>query len=196
MQQNFNRIAIVNRGEPAMRLIHAVREYNIENNTNIRTIAFYTDPDRQSMYVREADEVYSLGEPTYLDESVGERKISYLDYIRLEKGLIETKAEAVWVGWGFVAEHPNFVDLCEKLNIVFIGPSGDVMRKLGDKINSKLIAEKAKVPVAPWSGGPVKTLEDAVKVCNEIGYPTVIKATAGGGGRGIRKIFNESQISL
>lgn len=194
MQKDFNRIAIVNRGEPAMRLIHAVREFNMENNASIRTIALFTEPDRKAMFVREADEAVFLGEATYYDELAAENKISYLNYSLLEKALKESKAEAAWVGWGFVAEHPGFADLCKELGIAFIGPDGNIMRKLGDKITSKLIAGQANVPVAPWSGGPVETIEEARKHAGEIGYPVVIKATAGGGGRGIRKIYNEAQL--
>ena len=98
------------------------------------------------------------------------------------------RADAVWPGWGFVAEHPAFADLCEELGIVFVGPSGDVMRTLGDKIQSKLMAEKAGVPVAPWSNGPVETIEEAREHAERIGFPLMIKAAAGGGGRGIRRV--------
>ncbi len=106
----------------------------------------------------------------------------------LEKALVETKADAAWVGWGFVAEIPEFAELCEKVGVTFVGPSADAMRKLGDKIGSKLIAEEVGVPVAPWSRGAVTDLEHALKVAEEVTYPLMLKATAGGGGRGIRKI--------
>ncbi|MGB5375742.1 MAG: biotin carboxylase N-terminal domain-containing protein, partial [Polyangiales bacterium] len=190
----FKRIAIVNRGEPAMRFIIAAREYEQEHRESLHTIALYTDPDRRAMFVREADEAYSLGPATYLT-SEGHRKSSYLDYDRLERALIETRAEAVWPGWGFVAEHPGFADLCERLGIVFIGPTGDMMRQLGDKIASKQLAETAEVPVAPWSGGEVATLEDARRHAARLGYPLMIKATAGGGGRGIRRVQSESELA-
>jgi acetyl/propionyl-CoA carboxylase alpha subunit/acetyl-CoA carboxylase carboxyltransferase component len=191
---SFKRIAIVNRGEPAMRFIIAAREYEQENRESLHTIALYTDPDRRAMFVREADEAYSLGAATYLTNE-GHRKSSYLDYDRLERALIETRAEAVWPGWGFVAEHAGFADLCERLGIVFIGPTGDMMRKLGDKIASKQLAEKAEVPVAPWSGGEVATLDDARKHAARLGYPLMVKATAGGGGRGIRRVQSESELA-
>ena len=113
MDKNFRRIAIVNRGEPARRLITAVRELNRERDLGLATIALYTDPDRRAMFVRDADEAFHLGTATYVDERDGERKSSYLDYQRLERALTQTRAEAVWVGWGFVAEHAAFVDLCE-----------------------------------------------------------------------------------
>ncbi|WP_428263996.1 carboxyl transferase domain-containing protein [Haliangium sp.] len=195
MQFSFQRIAIVNRGEPARRLITAVRELTEEYGHPLRTIALYTDPDRRAMFVRDADEAYSLGPATYVDPRDGERKSSYLDYGRLERALRATRAEAVWVGWGFVAEHAAFADLCERLGIVFIGPSGDVMRSLGDKIRSKQAAEKADVPVAPWSGGAVDSLDDARVHAERLGFPLMIKATAGGGGRGIRRVMSMDDLA-
>ena len=104
----------------------------------------------------------------------------------LERALVETGADAAWVGWGFVAEDPAFAELCEKIGVTFIGPSAEAMRKLGDKIGAKLIAEEVGVPVAPWSRGAVATLDDALAAADRIGYPLMLKATAGGGGRGIR----------
>ena len=112
------------------------------------------------MFVRHADEAYNLG-PTATVDADGKRTGAYLNYEGLKQALIATKADAVWPGWGFVAEHPAFADLVEELGLVFVGPSGDVMRALGDKIQSKLMAEKAGVPVAPWSNGPVETIEEA-----------------------------------
>lgn len=191
---DFERIAIVNRGEAAMRLIHAAREFNEDNDSNLRTIAFYTEPDRRAMFVREADEAVDLGSPMFIDKRDGQRKVRYLDYATLERALVESAADAVWPGWGFVAERADFVDLCDSLGIVFIGPSADVMRRLGDKIGSKLLAERARVPVAPWSGGPVDSLEDAFRHAEKIGYPLMIKPTAGGGGRGVRKILSERDL--
>ncbi len=194
MHFRFTRIAIVNRGEPAMRLIHAVREMNAEHRCGLHTIALYTEPDQNSMFVREADEAYCLGPATFVDPHDHSSKSSYLDMDRLARALKNVRAEAVWVGWGFVAERAEFVDLCDTLGIVFIGPSGDVMRTLGDKIASKRLAESAEVPVAPWSGGPVATREEALEVARRIGYPVLIKASAGGGGRGIRKARTPEQL--
>ncbi len=195
MFKDFDRIAIVNRGEPAMRLIHAVRELNGDDDRAMRTIALYTEPDRNAMFVREADEAYDLGSATFVDERDGQRKVRYLDYDALERALRETRADAVWVGWGFVSEHADFADLCERLGIVFVGPSGDVMRRLGDKITSKQCAEEASVPVAPWSGGPVESLEDARRHAENLDYPLMVKATAGGGGRGIRKVTSPDKLA-
>ncbi len=184
----FKRIAIVNRGEAAMRLIHAVRDLNAEqpDADPITVIALYTDAERTAMFAREADEAFPLG-------PAAERP--YLNHALLAATLAKANADAVWVGWGFVAEDPAFADLMESMGITFIGPSGDAMRKLGDKIGSKLIAEEVGVPVAPWSRGGVDTLEDALAAAERIGYPLMLKATAGGGGRGIRKVENADDLT-
>ena len=176
-----------------MRFIIAAREYASEHGEALHTIALFTDPDRRAMFVREADEAYGLG-PAIYTTTDGHRRSSYLDYERLEQALLATRAEAVWPGWGFAAERPEFVDLCDRLGIEFIGPTGDMMRKLGDKIASKQLAERAEVPVAPWSGGAVDTVADARRHAERLGYPLMIKATAGGGGRGIRRVTAESEL--
>ena len=194
MQHEFQRVAIVNRGEAAMRFIHAAREFNLEHGASLCTIALFTEPDRHAMFVREADEAVSLGAAQVIDPVTHQPKSSYVDYGRLERALADARADAVWVGWGFVAEHAAFADLCREMHIVFIGPDGDVMRRLGDKIASKLLAEQAQIPVAPWSGGPVETLADARHHAEHLGYPLLIKATAGGGGHGIRRVQSESQL--
>ncbi|MEV1321918.1 carboxyl transferase domain-containing protein [Micromonospora arborensis] len=181
----FNRVAIVNRGEAAMRLIHAVRELAAETGVQIETVALYTDVDRTATFVREADIAYDLGPASARP---------YLNLAVLERALTETGADAAWVGWGFVAEDPAFAELCEKIGVTFVGPSPDAMRQLGDKIGSKLIAEKVGVPVAPWSRGAVETLDAARASAAEVGYPLMLKATAGGGGRGIRVIRNEAEL--
>ncbi|MEU1588363.1 carboxyl transferase domain-containing protein [Micromonospora sp. NPDC005710] len=181
----FNRVAIVNRGEAAMRLIHAVRELAAETGIQLETVALYTDVDRNATFVREADIAYDLGPASARP---------YLNLAVLERALTETGADAAWVGWGFVAEDPAFAELCEKIGVTFVGPSADAMRQLGDKIGSKLIAEKVGVPVAPWSRGAVETLAAARASAAEVGYPLMLKATAGGGGRGIRVIRNEAEL--
>ena len=188
----FSRIAIVNRGEPAMRLINAVREWNAEQpaDRRLRTIALYTAVDRRAMYVREADEAVLIGpdDPDHMGTS------PYLDHAELERALRATRAEAVWPGWGFVSEKADFAELCERLGIIFVGPSGEVMRRLGDKIASKQLAESVEVPMAPWSGGPVTDVEAARKAAGTIGFPLMVKATAGGGGRGIRFVASADQL--
>ena len=182
----FSRVAIVNRGEAAMRLIHAVRDLAAETGARIETVALYTDVDRTATFVREADLSYDLGPASARP---------YLDLEVLERALAETGADAAWVGWGFVAEDPAFAELCEKTGVTFVGPSAEAMRRLGDKIGAKLIAEEVGVPVAPWSRGAVGTLEEALDAAARIGYPLMLKATAGGGGRGIRVITTEAELA-
>ncbi|WP_026119995.1 ATP-binding protein [Nocardiopsis potens] len=182
----FSRVAIVNRGEAAMRLIHAVRDIAAETGTRIETVALYTDVDRAAAFVREADLAYDLGPASARP---------YLDLKALERALTATGADAAWVGWGFVAEDPAFAELCEQIGVAFIGPSPDAMRRLGDKIGAKLIAEEVGVPVAPWSRGAVDTLDDALAAAERIGYPLMLKATAGGGGRGIRVITDPAELA-
>ncbi|HPF81090.1 ATP-binding protein [Nostocoides australiense] len=184
----FSRIAIVNRGEAAMRLIHAVRDLNAAAaaDRQMSVIALHTEGEKGAMFVREADVAYDLGPASARP---------YLDYAVLERALVDTRADAAWVGWGFVAEDPNFADLCARLGVTFVGPSAEAMRKLGDKIGSKLIAEEVGVPVAPWSRGGVDSLEDAQEAAARIGYPLMLKATAGGGGRGIRKVTSDAELA-
>jgi len=184
----FGRIAIVNRGEAAMRLIHAAREINAEQPAAppLVTIALHTDGERTAMFAREADETYALGPASARP---------YLDHAVLERALVETRADAVWVGWGFVAEDAGFAELCARLGVTFIGPSAEAMRRLGDKIGSKLIAEEVGVPVAPWSRGGVNTLDEALAAAERIGYPLMLKATAGGGGRGIRRVDGPEDLA-
>jgi acetyl/propionyl-CoA carboxylase alpha subunit/acetyl-CoA carboxylase carboxyltransferase component len=181
----FRRIAIVNRGEPARRLIHAAHELGQERGEPIRTIAFHTAAERWAAFVREADEAIEIG-------GAGN---PYLNHAELERALRASRADAAWVGWGFVAEDPAFAELCERIGVVFVGPTAEVMRRLGDKIEAKLLAEQLGVPVAPWSGGPVENMEEALRHAAVIGFPLMIKATAGGGGRGIRKVGSEAELA-
>jgi biotin carboxylase len=153
------RIAIINRGEAACRLIHAVREHNaaqdeLDDAQAIQAIALYTDSDRQATFVREADLAYCLGPASARP---------YLDLTVLASALVATGADAAWVGWGFVAEDPAFAELCDQLGVTLIGPSAEAMRKLGDKIGAKLMAEQVGLPVAEWSRGPVRTLAEALE---------------------------------
>ena len=192
MEGSFHRLAIVNRGEAAMRAIRAVRELNETSEHPISPIALYTEPDRQAMFVREADEAYCLDDGAREDSA--EQRSGYLDLAALERALTATAADAAWVGWGFVAERPEFAELCERLGIVFVGPNSRAMRLLGDKVEAKRLAEQAGLPVAPWSGARVETVAEAREQAHRIGYPLLIKAVAGGGGRGIRRVDGPEQL--
>jgi acetyl/propionyl-CoA carboxylase alpha subunit/acetyl-CoA carboxylase carboxyltransferase component len=188
----FRRIAVVNRGEAARRLIAAVRELNAERVAApgpppIQTIALYTESERHAPFVREADLAYCLGPASARP---------YLDLAVLERALVASGAEAAWPGWGFVAEDPAFAELCDRLGVTFIGPRAEAMRRLGDKIGAKLLAEAVGVPVAAWSRGPVRTLDEALQQARVIGYPLMLKATAGGGGRGIRAVGSADELRL
>ncbi|NLG54204.1 MAG: ATP-grasp domain-containing protein, partial [Rhodococcus sp.] len=187
----FKRIAVVNRGEAAVRLIRAVRELNAEQTGSdpITVIALHTEAERRAMFVRQADEGVVL-------RRTDAAATPYLDHAELARALQEARADAIWVGWGFVAEDPGFAEIVRDLGITFIGPSPEAMRLLGDKVEAKLLAEKVNVPVAPWSGGPVETRADARRHAHAIGYPLIIKARSGGGGRGIRKVWSEDELEL
>ncbi len=189
----IRRLAIVNRGEPAMRCLAAVGELNRESGEAITTIALYTEPDAASWYVREASEAMPLGPALWTDED-GNRHSAYLDIDRLMAVLAAARADSVWVGWGFVAESAEFAARCEDAGITFIGPSSDVIRLLGDKVRSKQLAERAGVPVVPWSGGPVHDPQSAQIAAQLIGYPVLVKAAAGGGGRGIRLVESDQAM--
>ena len=188
----FTRIAVVNRGEAARRLVHAVRELNSERllagcGTPLKTIALYTEAERHAFFVRAADLAYCLGPASARP---------YLDLAVLERALVETEADAAWPGWGFVAEDPAFAELCERLGVTFVGPSAKAMRALGDKVSAKLIAEAAGVPVAAWSRGPVSDLGEALAQAQRIGYPLMLKAAAGGGGRGIHAVGSDGELRM
>jgi acetyl/propionyl-CoA carboxylase alpha subunit/acetyl-CoA carboxylase carboxyltransferase component len=182
----LQRIAILNRGEAATRALRAIRELRAEEGCDLVGIALYTEPDAAAPFVREADESISLG-PALRAAANGAMRPAYLDHERVLAALRAMRADAVWPGWGFLAEDPSFVEKLETAEIGFLGPTAETMRRLGDKITSKLIAEAARVPVSPWSGGAVKKHELA-EHAKRIGYPLMLKATAGGGGRGIRML--------
>ena len=174
-----------------MRVIHAVRELNEERSVGIRLIVLHTHQERQAMFVREADEAVLIGGATAAGEA---RNNPYLDHAELRRALAQARADAVWAGWGLVAEDPGFVDLCQRLGIVFVGPDGDVMRRVGNRIAARLLAEQANVPVAPWSRGPVETVDDALLHGRRIGYPLTINAAAGSAGQASRVVMDEAHL--
>ncbi|WP_018977542.1 acetyl-CoA carboxylase biotin carboxylase subunit [Saccharibacillus kuerlensis] len=176
----FNKILIANRGEIAVRIIRACRELGIS------TVAVYSEADRDSLHVRLADEAYCIG-PTA-------SKDSYLNFTNLMSVATLTECDAVHPGYGFLAENADFAEICESCNITFIGPSPDAITRMGDKSVAKATMQSAGVPVIPGSDGLVDDLEQAVEIARGIGYPVIIKATAGGGGKGIRLAEDEDTL--
>ncbi len=157
MEHHFERIAIVNRGEAAIRLIRAIRELNYEQHLNLSAVALFTELDRQAMYVREADDAVCIGPDVFVDRPDGQPRSGYLDRERIERALKIAQADAAWVGWSLLAEESWFADLCQRLGIVFFGPDAGTLRLLGDKSNVRQLAQQANIPVVPWSGQPVET---------------------------------------
>ena len=176
-----------------MRLLNAVPEFNRQYATTIRTIALTTTPDRHAWFAREADESHDLGPATVVSAD-GERRLAYLDHDLVMDALDRVGADAVWVGWGFVSEHAEFAQRCEDAGISFIGPPAAVIRRLGDKIASKQLAERAGVRVVPWGGRAAADLDEARAHAEVVGYPLMVKAAAGGGGRGIRNADRQDQL--
>ncbi|MDH4016508.1 MAG: ATP-grasp domain-containing protein, partial [Actinomycetota bacterium] len=171
-----------------MRCIRAVKALRALEGRDLSVIALYTDPDRDAPFVRHADESVEIS-------SEGGAVAAYLDHDGVLDALQKMRVDAVWPGWGFVAEDPAFVTKLAEAGIAFLGPGADAMSGLGDKITSKQLAEKAGVPVTAWSGRALESVEDAAEQAERIGYPVVIKATAGGGGRGIRLVFEPDELA-
>lgn len=176
----FHKILVANRGEIAVRIIRACRELGIY------TVAVYSEADRESLHVRLADEAYCIG-PTL-------SKDSYLNFTNLMSVATLTESDAVHPGYGFLAENADFAEICEQCNITFIGPSPQAISKMGDKSVAKQTMKEANVPVIPGSDGLIEDLDEAVRIAREIGYPVIIKATAGGGGKGIRIADDEESL--
>jgi len=173
----FNRILIANRGEIALRIIRACREMGIE------TVAVFSEGDRGSQYLELADEAYCIGPPKSAQ--------SYLNIKQIISAAEVGNVEAIHPGFGFLSENAHFNEVCRSCQIEFIGPTPDAMEKLGDKNTARDMARAADVPVVPGSDGLLETEEQAVAVAQEIGFPVLIKATAGGGGKGMRVAANE-----
>lgn len=176
----FQKILIANRGEIAVRIIRACRELGIS------TVAVFSEADRDSLHVRMADEAYCIG-PT-------SPKDSYLNFANLMSVATLTGADAIHPGYGFLAENADFAEICERCGITFIGPSHEAIAKMGDKSVAKQTMKEAGVPVIPGSDGLVEHVDEAVEIARQIGYPVIIKATAGGGGKGIRIAENEEKL--
>ena len=176
----FNKILIANRGEIALRIIRTCKELGI------KTVAVYSTADADSLHVKFADEAVCIGPPASKD--------SYLKIQSILAAAEITNAEAIHPGYGFLAENAEFSRICTEHDIKFIGPSPEAISKMGDKAVAKATMIANKVPVVPGSKGVVATYEDAKKVCEEIGYPLIIKASAGGGGRGMRVVEEASEL--
>jgi acetyl-CoA carboxylase biotin carboxylase subunit len=176
----FHKILIANRGEIAVRIIRACKELGIY------TVAVFSEADRDALHVRIADEAYCIGPVLSKD--------SYLNLTNLMSVATLTEVDAIHPGYGFLAENADFAEICETCNITFIGPSPMAISKMGDKSVAKQTMQDAKVPVIPGSNGLIEDLEEVVRTAREIGYPVVIKATAGGGGKGIRIADDEDML--
>ena len=174
MAEKFKKILIANRGEIALRIIRTAREMGI------KTVAIYSTADRESLHVRFADEAVCIGPASSTD--------SYLSIPKIMAAVEITNADAVHPGYGFLSENADFAEICTEYGIKFIGPKPEHIRQMGDKITAKDTMIRAKVPVVPGDGRLLKDVEDGLEQAAEIGYPVMIKATAGGGGKGMRKI--------
>jgi acetyl-CoA carboxylase biotin carboxylase subunit len=176
----FKKILIANRGEIALRIIHACRELGI------KTVAVYSEADENSLHVRFADEDVCIGPPRSAD--------SYLNVPAIISAAEITGADAIHPGYGFLSESAYLAEVCEACHIRFIGPDPSVIKLLGDKARAKKAMKKAGVPMLPGSDGPVTGEEQALKVAKDVGYPVIIKAVAGGGGRGMRVVRNPGEL--
>jgi acetyl-CoA carboxylase biotin carboxylase subunit len=176
----FHKILIANRGEIAIRIIRACKEMGI------KTVAVYSQADSQSLHVKLADESVCIGPAP--------SALSYLNINAIISAAELTDAEAIHPGYGFLSENANFAEVCEKCGITFIGPSAESMRIMGDKISARQAVIKQGVPILPGTKEGVHSVEDAVKVSKEIGFPVIIKATAGGGGRGMKIVHSQAAL--
>jgi acetyl-CoA carboxylase biotin carboxylase subunit len=176
----FKKILIANRGEIALRIIRTCREMGI------KTVAVYSTADKDSLHVKFADEAVCIGGPKGQE--------SYLNIPHIMAACEITNADAVHPGYGFLAENAKFAQICADHGIKFIGPTPDMINKMGDKITAKETMIKAGVPVVPGGEGLLESVDAAKKLAKEIGYPVIIKATAGGGGKGMRVVLNEEEI--
>ena len=176
----FKKVLIANRGEIAVRIIRACKEWGIG------TVAVHSDVDSESMHVRLADESVCIGSH--------EPRNSYLNMAAIMSAVDVTGAEAIHPGYGFLSENYKFADIVQKHGIRFIGPSSEIIKKMGDKIEAKRVAKQNGLPVIEGSEGGVKNFEEAKKICNSIGYPVLIKASGGGGGKGMKVVEEENKL--
>lgn len=176
----FKKILIANRGEIAMRILRTAKEMGI------KTVAVYSTADAKSLHLRFADEAVCIGPSSSKD--------SYLKQLNILAAAEVTNADAIHPGYGFLSENANFSRSCQKMGIKFIGGTPENIERMGDKASAKATMKEAGVPTVPGSDGLIKSYEDAVKIAKEIGYPVMLKATAGGGGKGMRAIWKEENL--
>jgi pyruvate carboxylase subunit A len=175
----IKKVLIANRGEIAVRIVRACAEMGI------KSVAIYTDADRHALHVKKADEAYNLG-----PDSVA----GYLNAHRIVNLAVAAGCDALHPGYGFLSENPQLAETCQRRNIRFIGPSAAVIQSMGDKIEARHAMIKAGIPVTPGSDGNVESVDEAAAIAHTIGYPIMLKATSGGGGRGIRRCENEDDL--
>src|SRR5262245_50517071 len=176
----FKKILIANRGEIALRVIRTCREMGV------KTVAVYSTADKDSLHVRFADEAVCIGKAASSD--------SYLNIPHIMAAAEITNADAIHPGYGFLAENAKFSEICGEHNIKFIGPTPDQIRSMGDKITAKETMIKAGVQVVPGGEGLLDSLDQAKGLAKEVGYPVILKATAGGGGKGMRVVWSEDEM--
>ena len=176
----IKKLLIANRGEIAVRIIRACKELGVES------VAVHSQADRESLHVQLADEAYCIG-PT-------SSKDSYLNFTNIMSVAMLTGCDAIHPGYGFLAENADFAELCRECNVTFVGPSPEAINKMGTKDVARETMREAGVPIVPGSTGIVESVEDGMSIANDIGYPVIIKATAGGGGKGIRVAKNEQEL--
>ncbi|QOR75866.1 MAG: acetyl-CoA carboxylase biotin carboxylase subunit [Thermoflavifilum sp.] len=176
----FKKILIANRGEIALRVIRTCKEMGI------KTVAIYSTADRESLHVKFADEAVCIGKPASTE--------SYLNIPHIMAAAEITNADAIHPGYGFLAENARFAEICAEHGIKFIGPTAEMIRKMGDKMTAKETMIAAGVPVIPGSEGLLSSLDEARSLAREIGYPVILKATAGGGGKGMRVVWEEAEL--
>ena len=176
----FSKVLIANRGEIAIRVIRACQELNIA------TVAVYSKADKESLHVSMADEAVCIGDAP--------AKQSYLNISNIIAAAKNTGADAIHPGYGFLAENAYFAELCETNNIKFIGPRSSVIDLMGDKVKARELVTTVDVPLVPGSAGAVESLEEAIKIADTIGYPVMIKASAGGGGKGMRLAHSQAAL--
>jgi len=176
----FSKILVANRGEIAVRIIRACRELGIH------TVAVYSEADKDALHAELADEAICIGPARSSD--------SYLNVQQILSAAIVTKAEAIHPGFGFLSENARFAAMCEEMNVVFIGPKSKTIDDMGNKINARKLMREAGVPVVPGSPGVIHDVEEAVQIADEVGLPIMLKAAAGGGGKGIRKVYNKEDL--